>query len=54
MRLPFTVTSAGDIYQGKVYEIFKELPNAYRIAGDIFVVVCRKMMVTVKRQYDRC
>ena len=39
-RLPFRVTQAADMFQRKIYEIFKfkELPNVFEIADDISVV----------------
>ena len=37
-RLPFGAASAGDMFQRKVDEIFKDLPNVFGIANSIFVV----------------
>ena len=37
-RLPFGAAPAGDIFQGKVDEIFKDLPNVFGIVDDILVV----------------
>ena len=37
MRLPFRVAPAWDIFQRKIDETFKELPNIFGIADDILV-----------------
>ena len=37
-RLLFGAAPAGDIFQRKIDEIFKELPNVFDIADDILVV----------------
>ena len=37
-RLPFGVAPTGDMFQCKIDEIFKDLPNAFGIADDILVV----------------
>ena len=37
-RLPFGVAPTGDMFQRKIDEIFKDLPNVCGIADDILVV----------------
>ena len=37
-RLPFGAAPAGDMFQRKIDEIFKDLPNVFGIADDILVV----------------
>ena len=37
-RLPFGVVPAGDLFQRKVDEIFKDLPNIFGITDDMLVV----------------
>ena len=37
--LPFGVTSAGDMFQCKIDEIFKQLPNVFSIVDDILIQV---------------
>ena len=37
-RLPFGAAPAGDMFQHKIDEIFKDLPNVFGIADDILVV----------------
>ena len=37
MRLPLGAALAGDIFQRKMAEIFKELPNVFGMADDILV-----------------
>ena len=37
-RLPFGVVPAGDMFEQKVNEIFRDLPNIFGIADDILIV----------------
>ena len=37
-RLPFGAASTGDMFQHKIDEIFKDLPNVFGITDDILVV----------------
>ena len=37
-RFPFGAANAGDMFQQKIDEIFKDLPHVFSIAGDILVV----------------
>ena len=37
-RLPFAAVPVGDMFQRKIDEIFKDLPNVFGIADDILVV----------------
>ena len=37
-RLPFGAAPIEDIFQRKIYEIYKDLPNIFGIADDILVV----------------
>ena len=37
-RLPFRIAPAGEIFQRKIYEIFKGQPNIFGIADDILFV----------------
>ena len=37
-RLPFGAASAGDMFQWKIKEIFKNLPNVFSTADDILAV----------------
>ena len=37
-RLPFSIASAGDVFQFKKQEIFEELPNVFGITDDIVIV----------------
>ena len=37
-RLPFGAVPAGDVFQRKIDEIFKDLPNVFGSADDILVV----------------
>ena len=36
-RLLFSAALAGDVLEGKIYGIFKELPNLYGISEDILI-----------------
>ena len=38
--LPFGAAPAGDMFQRKLDEIFKDLPNVFGITDDILVVGC--------------
>ena len=38
IKLPFRVVPAGDIYQCKIDETFKGLPNVFGIADDVLIL----------------
>ena len=38
MRLPFGLAPAGKMFESKIDEIFKDLPNVFDIADDILIV----------------
>ena len=37
-RLTFIVVPAGDMFQGKIDEIFQDIPNVFGITDDILIV----------------
>ena len=56
-RLPFGALLTGDIFQGNIDEIFKELPDVFGIADDILVVgygVDGKGHDTIMIDYKEC
>ena len=56
--LPFGTTPAGDMFQRKIDEIFKDMPNVFGIADDILVAGYeadgRDHDKTVQRVLQRC
>ena len=57
-QLPFGAAPAGDMFQRKIDEIFKDMPNMIGIADDILVAVyeanCKDHDETVRRMLQRC
>ena len=56
--LPFGAALAGDMFQRKIDEIFKDLPNVFSIADNILVAGyktdCKDHDETVQRVLQRC
>ena len=51
-RLPFGAALAGDMFQRKTDEIFKELPNVFSIANYMLAVRYKPMAKTMMKHYE--